>query len=242
MNNIFIRVMWVLFPFAGCKISTPKYYSFTVKRYSSTDSIKIPFSKSSFISYGDYLFEFKEMINTINHVYLTKEPESTSKYDTVGVYLLKVKDSMYYEFDTFAVNNGLIKSELLKNKKNGISSPLKSDSDVYEKVNYKLSNKDTLINNVKIFRSSIIYKKKNQVDDTLKMEYRLLKNNNFTSPYKIFGINYPDSNYSIAGIYVYNTKNHDCWLEEIDDMRYLTEEEIKICSIMIRKITDAKTK
>lgn len=65
--------------------------------------------------------------------------------------------------------------------------------------------------------------------DTIKQEAVLIKNKKFNSLYKMDGIKFTDSNYCIVGFNIYDLKNKQNFLQEIESMNPLTKKQKYIC-------------
>jgi hypothetical protein len=198
------------------------------------DSVKTLLTSTSLISYGNYLFEFKNKIKINSVKYGDAEPIVTSfKFDTAGVYLWADKNEIYYEFDTFALKNKMVHTGILANKPFGVRLSLgveKSDTTT----EFALP-EQTAINNITCFYSEIVPKNKHAINDTIKMKVLLVKNKNLNSFYKRSGAKFTDNNYCIVGLNLYSYIQKQGMLDEIEALRPLTKKEIKLCENMVQK-------
>ncbi len=215
--------------FYGCITSKEIYYSYKVETY-TVDTVKHFLTSSSLISYGDYLFEFRTRINIDRTVY--GDFDSTSiLYDTMGVYLLSGLNKLYYEFDTFALKNNVIKIGKFADKPFGQKLDpvvIESNSDVSFTLPKKI-----VINNIDCFITEIVTNNKTDISTTMQKAV-LIKSPKFNSLYKINGIKFSDKNYCIVGFQVYDLKNKQNFLQEIESMKPLTAKEKEICANMIK--------
>ncbi len=226
---ILITILAIQFLF-GCKGSNEIYYSYKSNWY-TIDTVKRFITSNSLISYGDYLFEFKRTTKVINE--LRGESDSVTSsiyYDTTGVYLLGDKNRLYFEFDTFALENKIVKTGKLFQKPFGQLYP---DSISSEEVIYSTP-VDTVINSINCFYSRVVPRNRNG-RDSADVKVILLKKPKFNSLYKIGGGKFPDKDYCIVGFNAYSFKNNDGFVQEVDALRPLTEKEKSICKSMLMK-------
>ena len=234
INMVLCTILLFQF-FYSCNTSKEIYYSYKVDSY-TIDTVKRFFASSSLISYGDYLLEFKKRTNISDVVYgETGAVTSSSNYDTTGIYLLSSTNGMYFLFDTFALKNEIIKTGKLTDKEYGVRLTSTGNQIPTETVIYKTIPLDTIINNIKCFYIDIISKNKN-TNDSFAQRVILIKSVNFNSLYRINGTKFIDTNYCIVGVQVYNLKQKQGYLEELDLLRPLTDKEKKICESMVKKI------
>lgn len=220
----------VIFFLYGCKGANEIYYSYKSNWY-AYDTEKRFITSNSLISYGDYLFEFKKRTNLEDGFRGESDSvTSTIHFDTIGVYLLGGKNRLYYEFDTFAFENKIVKAGKLSEKKFGQLYP---DPISSEEIGYSAP-VDTVINNIICFYSTVVPRNRNAIDSTV-VKVILLKKPNFNSLYKIGGGEYPDKDYCIVGFSAYSFKNNDGFVQEVDALRPLTEKEKSICKSMLMK-------
>ena len=215
----------------GCTTSKEIYYSYRVNTY-TIDTVKHFIYSDNLISYSDYLFEFRNRMNvnrTVNGGF-----DSTSiSYDTIGVYLLSgTTNKLYYEFDTFALKNKVVKIGILTDKQFGYKFTLpahQSTSDVSF-----TPPKKKVINNIDCFITQIFSNNKTE-NDSMNVEMVLIKNETFNSLYKMNGVKFTDSNYCIVGLHIFFLKKKESFLQDIESMKPLTEKEKDICANMIKK-------
>ena len=218
----------------GC--TTPKeiFYSYKVNTY-TTGPVKQFIYSNNLISYGDYLFEFKDRENR-NRIVDSHSDTTYIHYDTIGVYLLFRIDKLYYEFDTFTLKNEVVKIGRLTEKEFGFKfSPTVTNS--YADFSFTPP-KHIIINNINCFITEIVPSKKIE-DDSIKQELILIKNTKFNSLYKMNGIKFTDNNYCIVGFHIYDLNKKQGLLQEIESMRPLTDKEKAICESMIKKSKSA---
>ncbi|MEO7445870.1 MAG: hypothetical protein ABIT96_08155 [Ferruginibacter sp.] len=226
-----ICIVFIFSIFCCCKTLRENYFSYKQETF-AIDTTRNLITSSSLISYGEYLFEFKKRTN-YRDVFQsnTGKIRTTIYYDTIGVYLLSKKNSIYYEFDTFALNNTFIRLGLLKNKEFG--AKFSGNNRLGMETTQISKPKDTMINNIKCFYIHVGTDVKGK--DSLYQEIFLIKEATFNSLFKIGGYNFPDSEYSLIGFYSYNAKVRQGILQVIDDLRPLTELEIAICKNIVFK-------
>lgn len=214
----------------GCRITKNMFFSYKVDSY-TTDTTKHLLTSSRIISYGDYLFEFKLRTNIESVVYRDTDSATTSiDYDTIGVYLLGEKNEIYYEFDTFTINNKIVKTGRLFEKEFGHKYPV-SDS-IRFKADPIFYPVDTIINKINCFYVPIV---SGNTGNSVEIKVILIKKRNLNSLYKIGGAKFPDKNYCIVGYNVYSFEKKEGFVQEINTLRPLTEKEQKICESMIIK-------
>lgn len=214
----------------GCTTSKEIYYSYKVGTY-SLHIVKNFIYSDDLISYDDYLFEFKIKIN-INNV-LHGDSDSTSIYsDTIGVYLLSGANKLYYEFDTFAIKNKVVKIGKFADKQFGFKFNF-SGTDSTSNLSFT-SPKEVVTNNIHYFITEIVSNNKT-ADDSINQKLLLIKNEKFNSLYKVHGIKFPDSNYCIVGFHIYDFKNRQSIFQEIESIKPLTEKQKKICASIVKK-------
>lgn len=224
--EILIIVLFLI----GCRPSKENYYSYKVNNY-TRDTVKQFIYSYNLISYGDYLFEFKDRVNFISNLYGNSETNSIS-YDTIGVYLLSLKNKLYYEFDTFTLKSNLVKNGKLSDKEYGFKFN-SLDTHGASDVSFTTPKK-TMMNNIDCFITEIVLDNKTD-NDSIQQTAVLIKKKKFTSLYKINGIKFRDRNYCIVGFNIYDLKKNQSFLQEIESMKPLTEKEIYICTNIIKK-------
>lgn len=213
----------------GCATIKEENFSYQVTTY-TLDTSKDFIYYNNLISYGAYLFEFKNRINIVTNIHGPKS-RITAYADTVGLYLLS-NNNLYYEFDTFALKNELVKMGKLSDKQSGYK---------FKVLNVTATSdlsftppKDTVINNIKCFIAGIVSNDQT-AKDTIKQEVILIKNKNLNSLYKMNGIKFPDRSYCIVGFRIYDLKNKLSFLQEIESLKPLTEKEKEICARMVKQ-------
>lgn len=227
---MFLTTILIIQFLYGCKVANEGYYSYKSNWY-AINTVKRFITSSSLISYGDYLFEFKKTTKVINErIGESDSVTSLIYYDTTGVYLLGDKNRLYYEFDTFALENKVVRTGKLSEKPFGQLYP---DSIFSEELIYAAP-VDTVINNINCFYSKVDPRKRNG-RDSAEVIVILLKKPKFNSLYKIGGGEFPDKDYCIVGFNAYSFKNKDQFVQEVDALRPLTEKEKSICKSMLMK-------
>lgn len=239
----------------SCRPSKELNYSYTIPWY-NIDSAKHLISLSSFISYGDYLFEFNVRQNTITTIYAAPSPSnsivssangkidstiSSTHYDTLSAYLLKNKSNLYFEFDTFALKNSLLKTDNIEKKEAGFKFP--NFVKMYSTLNtpvFRGKVKDTLIEKAQYYYTDSVYKKPSSVDSFGIITF-FIKNANINTIYS-FNRNISSENeFAVAGFSFYSFEKKDRSSILIKDIRPLTRSEKKICAAMIKKAQAAVT-
>jgi hypothetical protein len=229
----------------SCKYTNKVFYSYTSINYDvgggKKENLQIT---SKLISYDECLFEFKIRKNTNDTVFMESNKKISSvSYDTNGVYLLPYKANRYFEFDTFALNNTIIKTGNITDKELGQKFPAYNDTSL----NYYKNKtpKDTTIYGQHYFYVDSLLKNKDGADSVLS-KLLLFKNRNFISNYKMGLANFNDKEYCPVGYHVFYYEKKVELLGIIEDMRPLTKEENKICASMLKKVlggnTDANNK
>lgn len=231
MTKILLFPLLIYFS-VSCRSSKDSYYSYSIENY-TFDTVKHFVTSSNLISYGRYLFEFKRKINiqSSQHGELA-EVITSIDYDTTGVYLLTSR-KLYYEFDTFALNTKIVRKGKLAEKASGVK--MKTTGTTVDPFLSYATPKEAMTNNIKCFYSQIISKNK-KIIDTIEQKISLIKDRNFNSFYKINGITYPDKNYCIVGVMIFDPSQNGGYAEEISDLRQLTEDERKICESMVKQV------
>jgi hypothetical protein len=229
----------ILYLFTGCTSAQKLFYSYKIDNY-STDTSKILLSTSRVISFNDYVFEFKMRENNFLEFEQNIEENrtllknSSTRYDTVGVYLL-TNDQRYFEFDTFAVSSKLVNKGHIWEKEEGVKfNPLKMDTTGKGSVvplNLTLP-KDTVINNVSCYYAEII---RSKPTDKIGTKYFLVKNKQFNSLLKLQGLKWVTEDYCIIGLEQYLYDGRERYIQEPANLRPLTTAERKICESLIQK-------
>jgi hypothetical protein len=221
---------------AGCTTARTVFYSYKVDTY-VTDTVRHILSSSRLISCGDYLFEFKlgqkySTESTMQDDGTTEVKVSPIYFDTMGIYLLANKQ--YFEFDTFALNNRMIKKGGIGDKEFGVKM-----GDGSTVINYTppfiSKPKDTIINNISCYYVDILGNKTSPVSDTVSTKLILIKNKKFTSLLKIYGLNAMNNEYCIVSLCNFHKLRQESYLQEIDSLRPVTKAERAICESMIQK-------
>jgi hypothetical protein len=231
LNFFFLFVLILL----GLKCTSTKRNAFAYKvKIYQVDSAKHLLTASHLISYNSYLFEFllRTKENTVEYGNSDKIILSTN-YDTLGVYLLKNQLNKFFQFDSFSISGKIIKSDSLTKKEFGVRL---SGEKNYNTENATLEEpKKIIINGVECYSANVV--SKYNKFDTVESRILLMKNENFTSFYKINNIVFTDKKFCIVGIYAQHKIRKEGFSEEISDLRQLSTSEIEICESMIKKTT-----
>jgi hypothetical protein len=194
---------------------------------------------SKLISYDECLFEFKVRKNTNDTVFMkSNKVVSTFYYDTTGVYLLPYKANRYFEFDTFALKNTMVKTGNITDKELGQKYSTYKDTSLNFYKNK--TPKDTTIYGQHYFYIDSLLKNKDGADSVLS-KLLLFKNRNFISNYKMGIANFGDKEYCPVGYHVFYYEQKMELLGVIENMRPLTKEENKICAAMLKKVLGGNT-
>ena len=231
--SFFVVITCIIILLTGCSVLKKPFYSYIVNSYGidTVDGKKLYFF-NNMISCGDYLFEFVVKIN-VNKSYKGAEIiNQTTKLDTTGVYILSAKNKQFYLFDTFTLTNKLTKSGPLADKKYGQRISFIEHLDSSD--TYYGSLKNTTVNGIPCYTSELIPIKIN-LNDSIRQEVTLIKKENFNSLYKFIGVEYTDKAYCIIGINVFNKNINQDFVQEIENLRELTEQERNICNLMLKK-------
>lgn len=235
-----LQFFFIILLFNSCRISNKIFYSYKSVNYDVGENKKEDLKITSrLISYDGCLFEFKMQKKFNDTVFIESNKKVSSVYyDTIGVYLLPYKTNLYFEFDTFAVKNKLIKSGYITDKAFGQKFPAYSDtsSNFYKN---KIP-KDTLIYGQDYFYVDSLIKNKDGVDSIL-YKILLFKNPDFISNYKMGIIDFQDKEYCAVGYHIYYYEQQTALLGIIEDMRPLTKEENKICAAMLKRVMKYNT-
>lgn len=220
----------------GCKTSKIDGFIY-VTSWSLTDgSISQEINKTNYISYKNYLIEFKKIIKFDRQI--TPFSDSTSyKIDTSGG-LYIIKNNKYFEFENFAKNINWSNSGDIEKKPSGIHIPKweASKEKTISKNNLSFGIPvDTIINGIHCFSVDILEIEKAK-NDSLKTQYLLYKNKNLISWYKVSGLHFTDSKYCVIGTIQKNLNTGEVFKDEILEMRRLTPKELEICESLIKKI------
>lgn len=218
--------------FYGCKASKNTFYSYTINSF-TIDSVKTLFSTSRFISYDNYLFEFKMRTNYFDEYYVESNKKNHKVfYDTIGVYLLSLNNKLYSEFDTFSIKNKIVKTGKVTDKETGLkftSDTVNSNKQFKNSIGFAIPQKIT-INNIECYYSRV-----NSNNDTIDMKILLVKKDNFNSFYKVSGFRFTYPKFCVIGSNFNSIKNKQGFSEEIEGLKYLTEKEKDICENLIKK-------
>lgn len=223
----------IIYFLVSCNTAKTTSYSFNIDRY-VIDTANHLLGFSSLISYGDYLFEYK--ITTHFNTIINHRGESSQSvvYDTTGVYLLSGKTKRYCEFDSFGLNSKILGKGPFSAKPTGagvtpVQQVAPDSSDAYYGPPQPVS-----INRVACYYSHVMLKSDAPEDSTLQSAI-LVKKENFNSLYKIRGIQFMDTAYCIIGFRKTHLLNDETFVEQINNLRPLTDKEIKICKLMIKR-------
>lgn len=227
-----ISLLFITSTLSFCKVSKQPFYSYKTATY-STDSVKRLLYYNHLISYGDYLFEFKITTRITTDIGESQSVSETFDYDTTGVYLLSGIDGFFYEFDTFALENSILKKGKLQDKPSGQNFSFQSNGKSLD-VTFDIP-QPVEVNNIPCFFTRSVENNKTG-GDSIDQKILLIKNPKFNSLYKINGITFTDSNYCIVGFQILNLERKQGLLEEIASIRNLNEDERMICESMIRKV------
>jgi hypothetical protein len=186
------------------------------------------------ISYSGMLFEFNTGASTIT----TVEGKSGKIYnekssDTLSIYVLHPEKRRYYEFDTFAFNNTLLKVGRFSEKPFG-----QKMSDTITSYTNDLSNE---LRDTTIWGRNLFYLKYNQLNkqekDSVSWLLYFVRIPNFISLWHVnSGHNYQDPNYSMVGFSMFDVESNEQMVCSLDEMRVLTAKEENICRSMVNKI------
>lgn len=216
----------------GCSNSS-RYYFYKLNTNVINKGIKNTISSVRYISYGKYLFEFKDILSNSSEMKDGKIVLGKSIIVNSGVYMIIDNGKKtFYEYDTFSTNNKLIKKGDLADKNNGTDFEFKN-----EKIDSNLQYKEL----AKIDRNNMLYYEaeigqKNVNNDDIDIIKILLVNYpDFNSIYKINGIKYLDTAYTVLGFNIKNSNRTEEFSNELDSLRLLNRQEIKICEDLIRK-------
>ena len=217
--------------FGSCTASKENYYSYNVDRY-TVDSANHMFGFSSLLSYGNYLFEYKITTHFNTVINGPDKPVESVVYDTTGIYLLSGKSKQYCEFDTFAMQSKIISKGPFSAKPTGagVSPVVKTTAD--SSGAYYGPPQVTSMNHIQCYYSHISYKDQT-LKDSIDQGALIIKNKNFNSLYKIRGIEFTDTAYCVIGFRITRLLKGDGFVEQINNLRRLTEKEIRICKRMV---------
>lgn len=219
--------------FYGCKTINKTYYSYKLNNYTVQNNVGGLWSSSSFISYNDYIFEFIIRTKFKSDIYIESNKKISKKeFDTVGVYILKDKCNFYWQFDSFALGNKLIKTGKIEDKEFGLSLNQASVSPDFSKSG---EFKDTVINHQEYSFLEFLIKKVDGSDSTLSRIF-FIKDSKFNTIYKMSGIIYPNKKYSMAGYshYLFDKKIEIISL--VEEIKVINESENKICQNILSKV------
>jgi hypothetical protein len=236
MMRILIKIISVLIVvgvFNSCKTAKSNYYSYSTVTY-TIDSLKTPLYSNHLISYGDYVIEFKLGLKKTIDMYANSHKITSIGFDTLGIYLISGANKLFYEFDTFAIQNKLVKTGDLKDKSYGQTFNFQPRDTSSSSPSYGPL-KETQINKITCYVSEV--KSVNTPGaDSIQTKIILIKSRKFNSLYKINGIKFPDSVYCIVGFQVVDMKNRIALVQEIESMQPLKANEKQICDHMIQTI------
>lgn len=223
----------IVYFYCGCNTVKTATYSFNIDRY-VIDTASHLLGFSSLISYGDYLFEYKINTNFNTIINPNGTVLNSIVYDTTGIYLLSGKTKQYCEFDSFGLKSKILSKGPFSAKPTGAGitpveqvAPDSSDS-------YYGPPQPVSINRVPCYYSNIMLKNEAPEDSTIQSAI-LIKKENFNSLYKIRGIQFVDTAYCIVGFRKTHLLNYETFVEQINNLRPLTEKELKICKSMIKR-------
>ncbi|RYE50453.1 MAG: hypothetical protein EOP48_19735 [Sphingobacteriales bacterium] len=232
----FLLLGLVAFILIACSDARGQHYTYKIRTY-ALDQGKNLLSVSRLISYEDYLFEFRTQVNIADTITDGSAPKRGITYTNKGgFYLLKNKSDLYVEFDSFSLNNKIVKKGKIAEKEFGVKSGGYDTSTYSNRALFKTLPIDTVINNVHCSYIDIDLAAA-KLDSALEQKIFLYRDKSFNSFYKLGNSNYFDPNYCIIGIYFFDNRLKQGYLEEPDQLRRLTKEEEKICAAIIKKAT-----
>lgn len=217
----------------SCSASKENYYSYKINNYYLIENLKTIYSSSSLISYGNYLFEFRNRLN-ISETIKGEVKKSSQFYDTLGVYLMTTNKKVYYEFDKFSKNGKLIKNGNLEEKPTGVKFSFKSADTTASNFIYSFPRKE-IINNIDCFTTEVVPTLKTKQDSIIH-KMILIKNPKFNSLFKVNGMNFTDKNFCIVGFTYFNKNTNQTFAQEIEAILPLTESQKKVCEQLVSQI------
>lgn len=228
-RNFIVVIICIMILF-GCKVSKEMFVSYKVNYSYTTEKSKTVYSFSNLISYGDYLFEFRNRLNIVEEI-RGEIKKNNEFYDTLGVYLMSTKNKLYYEFDKFSDIGKIVKKGNILDKQAGLKFNFKNIDSVTSNSLF-MPPKEAIINNINCYTSDVV-STISKKQDSIVQKMILIKNAKFNSLFKINGVNFSDKNYCIVGFTYCNLKSNQIYAQEIESMRILTEKELKICEDLI---------
>ncbi len=232
INKQFVLFFLISLCLASCKTSKEFYYSYNTEAHIMDSTNNILYF-SSLLSFGDYLFEYKVTTHLNTVIHGNDKPVKSVMFDTTGIYLLSGKSKQYCEFDTFALQSKIISKGPFSTKPTGVGVLPISRVTADSSDTYYSSPKAISMNNVLCYYSNIRFKDK-AVTDTMERGAILIKKENFNSFYKIRGIEFTDTIYCIVGFRLKHLSKDETFVEQINNLRPLTEKEIQICKRMVK--------
>jgi hypothetical protein len=219
--------------FDSCILVKQKSYNYSIGLF-QLDTTKRLLSESNYISYKEYLFEFNTNIKTNSEIKIfSKTNSSFVTRDTPSVYLI-TKDGMCYEFDSFRVNNKILKKFPLRDKPYGMKIGPKVNDGSTDNMIFSPPEK-AFENNVPYHFS--IARDKVNANDSVELKFILFKAKDFHSLYEYSGYKFSDSRYCIVGISLFDKIRKIGITEEFLERRELTDFEVSICLAMSKAIT-----
>jgi hypothetical protein len=203
--------------------------------YTKDTSINL-FTTNYVISYGDYMIEFNVRTNSRTKMVSNEITDQQIFDDTASVFLLSGKTESYWEFDRFYSKNKIIEKGPWSEKKFGLKLTKAVKDSVFQTPTFYQIEKDTSINNITIYPINV--RNKETIGDAVTQKLLTIKNKKMNSLYKIMGYGIPDKRYCMVGIIAVDESKKQGLIQTINDLRPLTQIEIKICESMVKKISD----
>ncbi len=228
--NICFLCFGIVF-FGSCGLGKQSNYTYRMGLF-QVDTSKTLLSESDYISYKEYLFEFNTNIKINSEIRIfSKTSSSLVVRDTTSVYLI-TKNGTCYEFDSFRVNNKLVKDFPLRDKPFG----MKIDPIAKEKTNNTIfSSPERAIENNLAYHFSIV-RDNSKRHDSMELKFILFKAKDFHSLYEFSGYKFTNDRYRIVGISLFDKYRKTGFTEEFLQRRELTDIELNICSSMAKTI------
>lgn len=231
--RLYLPIVLITISSNSCMVIKNKYFSYTIKTY-SIDKEKKLLSTAKLISYEDYLFEFIMQVN-ISETLANGNSLSQIEYTTNGVYVLRNNSDSFFQFDTFSLNNKLVKTGKISEKESGVRYQNYETQQTINPALYMTLPIDTVINNTQCYYVDINLSVKNIDSTSYEQKIFLYKAKNLNSFYKIWNANYIDTSFCIIGMYFFDKKNNQGFVEEPDSVNLLTKEEREICREILKK-------
>ena len=230
-----MKLLYILFLFIFCSCSsTGQYYSYQLKTI-RVDKGK-PFdlrAPDHYISYEPFLFEFNIGVSSNDTIYGNSEKiYGPLIIDTLSVYLLNPFTRKFVEFNEFSEQAKVIESGKFSEKKRNFKLSDSAMGPIKHFGNKPMT--DTLVwgKNLHYLEN---FEKGHTGQDSIKNHIFFVKNPHLVTMYELISGIYTDPDYSMICYTTHVVESSDGLLNELQELRELSDKEKNICEAMLKK-------